>query len=416
MGEPMKRYLYLAIALFGVLCMGAANPWQAGGDLSGGYTSQTVVGVRGNSVPVPSGTNTLLTWSGSAFSWANPSVSSLTPGAAGTFLVSNSTPTTVWSTLDTFDTTHGRITAGGTGSDYFTTVGPCVGAETTFSCLYLEPNGEVLSATDYALQANAAQLDFNTRNATGTFFWTEANSTTLGALSGSANVWYMGAGVGAGAPLQFNWSTSTTPIIQSGTSATSLGVGTNKAGAGLLLQTDANVPSVGLYGGTQNGTALGANQATAGHARFESGFQALVRNAGNTGNNVLFSDDGSNNLYFGNNDYGLINVRAATNAELSSGGTIYLQAYSAGATLYIGGQTGTPTTTFLSGSTTQGTWSNTLLTISGTPEILSAQYEDVSQMTAPTAPAANTQRIYTDAADGKLKVKDNGGNVFTVSP
>lgn len=43
---------------------------SAAGDLSGSYPSPTVIGIHGDSVPAPSGTNTVLSWSGSAFSWA----------------------------------------------------------------------------------------------------------------------------------------------------------------------------------------------------------------------------------------------------------------------------------------------------------------------------------------------------------
>lgn len=41
------------------------------GDLSGSNSSQTVIGIQNNAVPMPSGTNTFLTWSGSSFSWTN---------------------------------------------------------------------------------------------------------------------------------------------------------------------------------------------------------------------------------------------------------------------------------------------------------------------------------------------------------
>lgn len=44
--------------------------FTAGGDISGTTSSQTVTGIRGNVVPTPSGTNTFLEWTGSAFTWA----------------------------------------------------------------------------------------------------------------------------------------------------------------------------------------------------------------------------------------------------------------------------------------------------------------------------------------------------------
>jgi hypothetical protein len=51
----------------------------AGGDLGGTYPDPTVVGIRGNSVPVPGGTNTVLTWTGSALAWNVASGGSFTP-------------------------------------------------------------------------------------------------------------------------------------------------------------------------------------------------------------------------------------------------------------------------------------------------------------------------------------------------
>jgi hypothetical protein len=44
--------------------------FTAGQDLSGTNTAQTVIGIQGQSVPTPTGTNTTLQWTGSAFTWA----------------------------------------------------------------------------------------------------------------------------------------------------------------------------------------------------------------------------------------------------------------------------------------------------------------------------------------------------------
>lgn len=51
---------------------------------------------------------------------------------------------------------------------------------------------------------------------------------------------------------------------------------------------------------------------------------------------------------------------------------------------------------------------------SGVNVIVTAAHEDISQATAPSAPSAGTQRIYTDSADGKLKVIDSAGNITTL--
>jgi hypothetical protein len=68
----------------------AGGGFTAGTDLSGTSTSQTVIGIQGHTVPTPSGTNTVLEWSGSSFSWGT--VSGFT---AGTDLSGTSTSQTV---------------------------------------------------------------------------------------------------------------------------------------------------------------------------------------------------------------------------------------------------------------------------------------------------------------------------------
>jgi hypothetical protein len=77
-------------------------------------------------------------------------------------------------------------------------------------------------------------------------------------------------GITAASPLAFAWGTSTTPTITSGTSATSLTVGTNKTSATLALQYGAAVPGLTLGGngltpgvGTQSCTAGGSITPTA---------------------------------------------------------------------------------------------------------------------------------------------------------
>lgn len=46
-----------------------SGSFSAGGDLTGSSTNQTVVGLQTHAVPTPTGTGTVLTWTGSAFAW-----------------------------------------------------------------------------------------------------------------------------------------------------------------------------------------------------------------------------------------------------------------------------------------------------------------------------------------------------------
>lgn len=67
------------------------------GDLSGDAISQTVVGIQGNPIPGPAGTNTVLTWTGSALIWGSggSGISTIenqgTPIAGGPFSTLNFT-------------------------------------------------------------------------------------------------------------------------------------------------------------------------------------------------------------------------------------------------------------------------------------------------------------------------------------
>jgi hypothetical protein len=81
-------------------------------DLSGTNTSQTVVGIRGNPVPSPTGTNTFLEWTGSVFTWG-----SATSVTWGSDLV-NSTNTNQYVSSLSYNNTAGggTITINGTST------------------------------------------------------------------------------------------------------------------------------------------------------------------------------------------------------------------------------------------------------------------------------------------------------------
>ena len=68
---------------------GGGGGFTAGGDLSGTSTNQTVIGIHGDPVPPPNGTNTVLIWSGSAFSWTTVGGGGSPTGPAGGDLEGN---------------------------------------------------------------------------------------------------------------------------------------------------------------------------------------------------------------------------------------------------------------------------------------------------------------------------------------
>lgn len=98
----------------------ASGSFTAGGDLSGTSSSQTVIGIRGNSVPSPTGTNTVLEWTGSALTWGT--VSSGGGGASGvntsvsTASLSADTALAAFSSTPSSYTTLATVTA--TGTDF----------------------------------------------------------------------------------------------------------------------------------------------------------------------------------------------------------------------------------------------------------------------------------------------------------
>ncbi len=248
-------------------------------------------------------TNEVLTWTGTQ--WAGSSTistgpSGITPGTAGQILVSNATPQTAWTSLILYETTHGRFTSGGSGSDFKTVIGPLVGGETAEAAVYMLPAATAASGTNFSLYSDASTfLGFNSP---ASFNWVVTGSTNIGQMkvvSGSQVSLWLGSGAAfssgnvaftsdaatftnfnapsggaigftlnnatyiaystgtafyfggtnTAAPARVDLTTSTTPLLQAGTSATSLTVGTNKSGASLVLQQDAAITAWTLSGG-----------------------------------------------------------------------------------------------------------------------------------------------------------------------
>ncbi|MHB2027591.1 MAG: hypothetical protein ACYCPT_02085 [Acidimicrobiales bacterium] len=181
-------------------------------------------------------------------------------------------------TRDSFDTTHGRITAGGGGSDNYITIGPMAGSETTATQLravgYSSAVVNMLSDSGGSLLVGSTTSgDTSALNATvggyqfAQIYCTQGAGSYLslaGNILQTAGVTLFGLGGGSSAaPVEINISTATAPYIQSGTSATSLGVGTNKAAAIMNIQggqavTGISVTAAGSTPGTASTTLTGA--------------------------------------------------------------------------------------------------------------------------------------------------------------
>ncbi len=187
--------------------------------------------------------------------------------------------------------THGKITAGGGGSDTLATIGPLTGFETTDVALWLLQNGVARTSGNYAIEANSANL------------YLQAPSTAI----------YFNIGGAGSASLTTSVLTLTAPSIQFNTGVSAAVIGTNAASATLTLQADAAANVIQFAGGTQSGVPLGANMASGGHIRTPNNFIWNGRNAANSADFSIFYLDSSNQLTFGDLSLAANLIRGTSN-------------------------------------------------------------------------------------------------------
>lgn len=75
-----NTYLNWNGSIFSWGTVSGGGSFTAGGDLTGSSSAQTVIGIRGHSVPAPSGSNNFLNWNGSSLSWITVSGNTFTAG------------------------------------------------------------------------------------------------------------------------------------------------------------------------------------------------------------------------------------------------------------------------------------------------------------------------------------------------
>ena len=174
-------------------------------------------------------------------------VANFAPGTSGQVFVSNATPNAVWTSLISYETTHGRFTAGGGGTDFGATIGPGVTHSTAISGLWLLANGVAPTDNNATLIWDGTYTYMAGGSNSGYLFGTGGYSaTSIWMWSGAT---FTGFGGFPTPALSINYSTTATPYLQSGTSATQLTIGTNKSAATLILQ----------YGAAVTGLTLGGN-------------------------------------------------------------------------------------------------------------------------------------------------------------
>jgi len=385
----------------------------------GALTVNAIQGV-GVSTSSPS-SNNVLAYSSGLWRPTALSTSNITPGTAGTFLVTNGSSATAWSTLDTFETTHGRIFAGGSGSDTIAAIGPNVGNETSYASLWLLPHGGTASASNTALNGDGST--FTTLNAPsgGTAYFDIGGTAALSASSSlitlyDATVAFTNT---VSAPM-FGQSQATSDVATQNLTleaqAPYASASTNKLAGDVIVNTAASVSGGAKYGGLSvnyNGTS----QFRFGTYNSGGGFAGMWALDGGSpgGTNFIFLSDGSSTFVNAPSGSGNIHFRIGDNNSPDAfliSATANVLGY--GTLQYDSSISSGVFGTSKSGATLQLNGDNATNVAK-----LSTYFEHQTQAiwdelgSTPSAPASNTHAQYVDT-DGHLKVQDSNGNVVVL--
>jgi hypothetical protein len=206
-----------------ILTSGTFTP---AGDLSGDAISQTVVGIQGNPIPGPAGTNTVLTWTGSALIWGS--------GGSGISTIENQGTPIAGGPFETLNFTGSGVVASNAGDGVATITIAGGGSNVTWAddLVNSTSTNQYVSSLSYSSSAVGGIISINGTGSSLSF----ANNNT-GPLITQASI----AGNG----------TTFTITAQPSTS-------TNDAGGNLFLQGGANTfdnytgSSLLLGGGNRN--------------------------------------------------------------------------------------------------------------------------------------------------------------------
>lgn len=100
----------------------------------------------------------------------------IVPGTNGQIAVTLSSAF-AWTSLISLETTHGRFTAGGSGSDFKITIGPTPGAETATASVWALSSGGSPTSTNHIIQSDDVNCIFNAPSASGNVDIAAAGST-----------------------------------------------------------------------------------------------------------------------------------------------------------------------------------------------------------------------------------------------
>ncbi|MHB2027590.1 MAG: hypothetical protein ACYCPT_02080 [Acidimicrobiales bacterium] len=213
--------------------LGSSMRW--GGDLAGSTNVKQWVG----SVTPTGGTSTIVPFNAGGLKLAtSPWVLQDSGGVA----------------RDSFETAHGRITAGGGGTDAQTVVGPVPGSESATGGLFVIANGGTATATNALLTYNASVGSARLINPSAGSIAFQSNAIYYELLDGAGHAFFGSSDTTS--PVTIGWSISTAPSIFSGTSATQLNIGTDLNGATLNLVAGQEVNAISITAATTGGSAV----------------------------------------------------------------------------------------------------------------------------------------------------------------
>lgn len=219
-------------------------------------------------------------------------------------------------TLNMPTTLRGAFTSGGGGSDFKTVCGPMPSFETADSGCWAVATGTTPSSSNVLVYADGTNGFLNAAGASGVLGFTVQGTyvSKIAPIAGSQFAFWLGNGA--------SFTNNNGALYSDASTFTNVNFPTS---AFFGITSNATTYVAQFAGGAQGGITLGANIATVGHLRSPAGFLWQGRNSTNTGNNVVFQDDGANNVNQGSgyNTWTMgannFNIVAATQIAIEGG-------------------------------------------------------------------------------------------------
>jgi hypothetical protein len=171
---------------------------------------------------------------------------------------------------------------------------------------------------------------FNLANGTSAFGLLSADANYLLYMPTTQNAFYFGGAFTSTASVVVNWATSTTPVIQGGTAATSLTFGTNKASATTLFTAGANSQTMSL---STTQIAFQSAGTTYSYVDLNNGGRIVASNAAGSGWVAIGANSGTSGYVWVLGSSSSLN--SSSYAFLGDGTNLYINTVSTGGTIYL---------------------------------------------------------------------------------